>query len=111
MPTLRVSSCSSSRRSSSLFGSFLFALIFFVTTVSSPLQGQESAQTIAVRPPLITRPIDESQLTTLKGNTHPLARPVFDLGTAPANLPMQRMLLVLKRSPAQEASLRKLLDD
>src|SRR6266446_3087356 len=61
--------------------------------------------------PLITQPIDEAQLTTLKGNTHPLARPEFDLGTAPATLPMNRMLLVLKRSPEQESALRKLLDD
>ncbi|MGO8795470.1 MAG: Ig-like domain repeat protein [Candidatus Sulfotelmatobacter sp.] len=30
---------------------------------------------------------------------------------APASLPMQRMLLVLKRSPQQESALRKLLDD
>jgi hypothetical protein len=35
----------------------------------------------------------------LKGNTHPLELPEFDLGTAPATVPMQRMLLVLKRSP------------
>ena len=62
-------------------------------------------------PPLITQPIDESQLTVLHGNTYPLARPQFDLGTAPATLPMQRMLLVLKRSPEQESALRKLLDD
>jgi len=61
--------------------------------------------------PLITQPVDESRLTVLKGNTHVLARPQFDLGTAPATLPMQRMLLVLKRSPAQESALRKLLDD
>jgi subtilase family serine protease len=47
----------------------------------------------------------------LKGNTHPLARREFDLGTAPATLPMERMLLVLKRSPEQETALRKLLDD
>src|SRR5208337_4615629 len=47
----------------------------------------------------------------LKGNTHPLARPEFDLGTAQASLPMERMLLVLKRSPDQETALRKLLDD
>jgi hypothetical protein len=60
---------------------------------------------------LITQAVDESQLTTLKGNTHPLARPEFDLGTAQASLPMQRMLLVLKRSPEQETALRKLLDD
>ncbi|MFZ3370174.1 MAG: protease pro-enzyme activation domain-containing protein, partial [Candidatus Sulfotelmatobacter sp.] len=49
--------------------------------------------------------------TVLKGNTHRLARPEFDLGTAPATLPMQRMLLVLKRSPEQESALRKLLAD
>ena len=61
--------------------------------------------------PLITGAIDESQLTTLQGNTHPLARAEFDLGTAPASLPMQRMLLVLKRSPQQESVLAKLLDD
>ena len=33
------------------------------------------------------------------------------MGTAPATLPMQRMLLVLKRSPEQESALRKLLAD
>jgi hypothetical protein len=67
--------------------------------------------TPAAPQPLITQPIDESQLTVLKGNTHPLARPEFDLGTAPATLPMNRMLLVLKRSAQQESALRKLLDD
>lgn len=73
---------------------------------------QDSTQEmIAAPPPLITEAIDETRLTTLKGNTHPLARPEFDLGTAPASLPMQRMLLVLKRSSQQEAALDKLLDD
>src|SRR5579862_976654 len=66
---------------------------------------------IAAPASLITGAIDESQLTTLKGNTHPLARAEFDVGTAPASLPMERMLLVLKRSPEQEAALRQLLDD
>ena len=66
---------------------------------------------VSIAQPLITQPVDEGQLTVLKGNTHPLARPAFDLGTAPATLPMQRMLLVLKRSPQQEAALRKLLDE
>ena len=74
------------------------------------MQGQAAAQPAAVHP-LITQTVDESQLTTLKGNTHPLARPQFDLGTAPASLPMQRMLLLLKRGPDQETALRKLLDD
>jgi len=35
----------------------------------------------------------------------------LDRGAAPASLPMQRMLLVLKRSDQQEADLRRLLDE
>src|SRR6266700_4554274 len=61
--------------------------------------------------PLITQPVIESQVTTLTGNTHPLAQPQFDIGAAPPDLPMQRMLLVLKRSPQQDFALRTLLDD
>src|SRR5260370_29096874 len=61
--------------------------------------------------PLIREALDEGHRTVLRGNTHRLARPEFDLGTAPASLPMERMLLVLKRSPEQETALRRLLDD
>jgi hypothetical protein len=61
--------------------------------------------------PLIVRPVDESQLTTVRGSTHPLARPQFDLGIAPPDLPLQRMLLVLKRSPQQDYALHQFLDD
>ena len=93
----------------SLFSN-LFILIAVTSLLGASALGQESTVTLAPQP-LITQPVDESQLTTLKGNTHPLARPQFDLGTAPASLPMERMLLVLKRSPAQESALRKLLDD
>ena len=66
----------------------------------APMPGQEAAQPAAVRP-LITQAVDEARLTTLTGNTHPLARPEFDRGTAPASLPMERMLLVLKRAGFQ----------
>jgi subtilase family serine protease len=58
---------------------------------------------------LITQPVNETKLTVLKGDTHPLARPEFDRGAAPADLPMDRMMLVLKRSPEQESALEKLL--
>ena len=82
------------------------------TFLCIPALGQESSKALLQTPlPLVTQAVDESQRTVLKGNTHPLARPQFDLGTAPATLPMQRMLLVLKRSDAQEAALLKLLDD
>jgi hypothetical protein len=69
-----------------------------------------NAQQMAPQP-LITQPVIESQVTTLTGNTHPLAQPQFDVGAAPPDLPMQRMLLVLKHSAQQDFALRKLLDD
>jgi subtilase family serine protease len=68
-----------------------------------------SAQTSNV-PPRITSAIDENNLVTLKGNTHPLARPEFDRGPAPDGQPTTRMLLVLKRSSAQETALDQLME-
>jgi len=64
-----------------------------------------------LRQPLITQPINESRVVTLKGNTHPLAQRQFDMGAAPPDLPMDRMLLVLKRDPQQDYTLGRLLDD
>ncbi len=59
--------------------------------------------------PRITQAVDETKLTLLKGNTFPLARPEFDRGPAPASQMMETMMLGLKRSPAQEAALDKLM--
>ena len=67
------------------------------------------AQTNAVRA-RVTQAVDMEHLVTLRGNVHPLARPQFDRGVAPDDLPMQRMLLVLQRGADQEASVRQLLD-
>ena len=88
------------------------SLLILTCLLCASVVAQQAEQTSAVVPrPLITQAIDETQLTTLKGNVHPLARPQFDLGTAPATLPMERMLLVLRRSADQETSLRTLLDN
>jgi subtilase family serine protease len=57
----------------------------------------------------ITLAIDETKMVQLKGNTHPFARPEFDQGAAPADLPLERMMLVLQRSPEREAALEKLM--
>jgi hypothetical protein len=96
----------------SLISCFLIASLLGAAGASVLAAAQESSPSIvAARRPLITQAIDEARLTVLKGNTHLLARPQFDLGTAPATLPMERMLLVLKRSDEQETALRKLIDD
>jgi hypothetical protein len=86
-----------------------FLRIVFVSAVFVLLPIMTAAQQSV--PARITQPIDETNLTVLRGNTHPLARAEFDRGPAPSNLPLNRMLLVLQRSPQQEAALEALLDE
>ncbi|HXR77195.1 MAG TPA: S53 family peptidase, partial [Bryobacteraceae bacterium] len=61
--------------------------------------------------PRITGRVNEADRRTLRGNTHPLARPQFDQGPVQRDLPMDRMLLVLTRSLQQEAALQDLLKE
>jgi len=55
--------------------------------------------------PRITQAINDSDRVILRGSVHPLARPEYDRGLAPASLSMSRIMLLLKRSPQQEAAL------
>jgi len=64
---------------------------------------------VAQTPARITGPIDATKTITLPGNVHPLAQSQYDRGMAPSSLPMERMLLVLQRSPEQEKSLQLLV--
>jgi trimeric autotransporter adhesin len=62
-------------------------------------------------PARVTDRVDISRMVTLRGNTHPQARAQYDQGAAPADLPMNRMMLLLKRSPDQESALQTLLNE
>jgi hypothetical protein len=64
---------------------------------------QNAASTSATSP-RITERVDENQLVTLKGNTHPAATAANDLGPVRPNLPMTDLVLVLSRSPEQQAA-------
>jgi subtilase family serine protease len=55
--------------------------------------------------PRITTNVDESSLTTLKGNVPHLARAEFDQGEADAATQLTHMRLVLSRSAAQQSAL------
>lgn len=83
------------RLSLALSTSFLFPVLAFAQ--------------VGYVPSRITRAVDENKLTALPGNVHPLARPQYDRGPAPPGLPLDHMMLVLKKSPAQEAALERLL--
>jgi Pro-kumamolisin, activation domain/Bacterial Ig-like domain (group 3) len=89
---------------------FLRILVLFAFCLPLMLLPLDAiAQTTSVSS-RITQAVDESNLTVLKGNTYYLASAEYDRGVAPASLPMNRMLLVLQRSPSQEATLEQLLD-
>jgi len=75
---------------------------FFVCLLLVPLvDGQ-------VRPRVVEA-VDEARRVTLVGNVHPLARPEFDRGAVADAQPINRILLLLKRSDEQEAALQDLL--
>lgn len=68
------------------------------------------AQTRAPARRIVAR-VEEARRTVLPGNTHRLARQARLLSPAPAELPMDRMLLVLRGSTEQERELTSLLED
>jgi len=84
---------------------FQLALILVLLSLSSPRAFAQATYS----QPRIAAAVNDAQTTMLRGNVHPLARAEFDRGPAPATLPMQHMLLVLQRSPAQEAALESFM--
>ena len=80
-------------------------------TTAAAQTNDASASQATSRPSRITQAIDEKQLVLLRGNVHPLAQPKFDQGAVSDAQPLNRMLLLLRRAPEQEAALRQLLDD
>jgi Pro-kumamolisin, activation domain/Bacterial Ig-like domain (group 3) len=76
----------------------------------APAESQSAAGQPGTIRAQITTAVDESDVTPLKGNTHPLARAEFDQGIAPQNLPMNRMIMVLKRTAEQDAALSQLME-
>ena len=79
-------------------------LLAVILSLSALAAAQQTPQA------LVTQPVDNSARITIAGNVHPLARAEFDRGEAPAGLALDRMLLVLKRSPQQEDALLHLIE-
>src|ERR1700735_168263 len=59
----------------------------------------------------IVSAVNEANLTVLAGNTRPEANAANDQGAVEGSMPMQHMLLQLKRTPEREAALSQLIDD
>jgi len=92
--------------------SFLLAFLTFsgvrlaAQTQADNASGAQAAPAVPAR---ITQAIDDTQLVTLKGNVQLQARPEFDKGPVSDAQPMKRMMLLLRRSPEQQAALTQLM--
>ncbi len=84
---------------------------FHAAAQTKPDTAAQSVSIAAPVPARITQAIDETQLVRLKGNVHPLARAEFDQGIVSDATPMKRMMLVLQRSPEQQAALAQFMDE
>src|ERR1700750_1646629 len=85
---------------------FVMAVVaFFAFTAFAQNQPE------AIVPNRITQRIDPDARITLQHNVHPLAPPRFDRGTVSGSMTTGRIMLVLKRSDAQETALRQFLSD
>jgi hypothetical protein len=66
-----------------------------------------------IAPPPVSRvqsAINDSQVVTLKGHVHPLAQAQFDQGVVADSTAAEHVILMLQRSPQQEAAAAVLLD-
>ncbi len=92
--------------------SFLVRLLsrgVFTIGFTSVLLAQGPPEVTAARI-LIPRPIDQSRIYTLAGNTRGEANAQNDRGKVPDSFALDHMLLQLKRSPEREHALRTFID-
>ena len=90
----------------------LFGLltILVLSGFSGTAFAANQAGSSAVAPRIIAA-VDETKMVTLTGSTHRLARPQYDQGAVEDSMPMEHMLLQLRRSPEQEAALKHTIDE
>jgi hypothetical protein len=90
-------------------------LFFFLTAAAATIvaqNGPDSDRSGAVTPIpiLITERVDEAKLVSLPGNIRPEANAKNDRGRLADGFPLEHMMLLLRRSSAQEQALEKLID-
>ena len=85
----------------------LLAASTLATASLQPLHAQDApvASSDATVPARILARVNDAQIVRLEGNTHPMARPEFDKGPVDPNKLLEKIVLVLKRSPEQEEAL------
>ena len=85
----------------------LLSLLTMLFVAGSALAANQAGSPSAAS--RIVDTVDETQLLSLPGHTHPLAKAKFDQGRVSDSLPLEHMFLELRRSPEQEKRLESAL--
>ena len=78
--------------------------VLIPATAQKVTSSGEGVENSAV-PSRVVEHVDDAKLVRLPGNVHPMAQAKFDKGRVDPGKLLERMVLVLKRSPEQEAAL------
>jgi subtilase family serine protease len=95
------------RRFTQVLAGLVMGIGMVIPATAQSLSG-ENAENQTVPPQVIDRVVDhvdDARLVRLAGNVHPMARPESDKGRVDSNKLLERVVMVLKRSPEQEAAL------
>jgi hypothetical protein len=87
----------------------LCSLLTILVSAVAPqiVRAQDAA--VALKPSRIVEAIDDSKLITLRGNVHPGAIAANDRGALAGDTPLNRIVMVLQRSPEQETALEQFM--
>ena len=83
---------------------FVLCAVVLLQNATSPVFSQTGAEA------LIRTGVDEARTVTLAGNTRPEATAANDAGEVADDLPLNHMMLQLKRSPQQEKAIGQLIE-
>ncbi len=91
--------------------SLISSCLLFLALTTPAAQAQTSSSSVQGPRARVTQAVDEKQLVRLKGNVNPMTKVAVDQGAVDDTQPVTRALILLQRSPQQEATLRELLDN
>jgi subtilase family serine protease len=88
----------------------VFIILALCSPFSFPVLGADIGANHGLGSPILTTPVNESQLVTLVGNTRYEANARNDRGRVADNFALHHMLLQLKRSPEVESAFAKYIE-
>jgi hypothetical protein len=91
---------------------FIAVIALLMGSFTTPAFSQSNSSSTSAVPDRVKLPIDDSNIVlTSSRNVHPFATAQNDMGRVSDELPMEKIILLLMRSPEQKAALDAMVDE